>query len=195
MPLHAQQPPWMRPALPPPVVLLVENHADSRALYAFDLRHFGFRVHEAGTTTEAIQAAAALRPSIVVADLTLRDPSELELCQALKESAATSNVPIIALTANATIEAKHTAEQAGCAAVLVKPCVPSVLRAEIERLLADTLARVRSEFIEMPGLHLTVSQAARLLGLDPTTAAQLLDRLVAEGFLRRTGSQMYLRSG
>jgi CheY-like chemotaxis protein len=239
--LHIQQPPSTRPALPPPAVLLVETHADSRELYAFDLRHFGFRVHEAGNTTEAIESAAAAVPAIVVADLTLRDPSELQMCRTLKESAPTSDVPIIAITGNASAEAKQAAEAAGCAAVLLKPCAPSVLRAEIERLLAaslqsrqrgtaardralarknaalkmkserlqakvaqraiddpvfiETLARVRSEFIEMPGLHLTAAQAARLLGLDRTTAGRLLERLVAEGFLRRTGAEMYLRAG
>lgn len=235
-----QQAPWTRPALPSPAVLLVENHADSRALYAFDLRHFGFRVQEAENATQAIQAAATAVPAVVVADLTFRDPSDLQLCRTLKESAATADVPIIAITANATSEAQRTAEQAGCAAVLVKPCVPAVLRAEIERVLAaslqsrqradavrerslaqksaalkmksdrlnayltqraidetafaETLARVRAEFVEMPGLHLTVGQAARLLGLDRTTVGRLLDRLVREGFLRRSGSETYLRA-
>jgi two-component system, OmpR family, phosphate regulon response regulator PhoB len=242
-PQSQEQPPWPRRALPPPVVLLVENHADSRALYAFDLRSFGFRVQEAENTTQAIQAAATAVPAVIVADLTFRDPAELQLCRTLKESAATTDVPIIAITANATSEAQRTAEQAGCAAVLVKPCAPAVLRAEIERVLAasqhtrqranavrerspplaqksavlkmksdlvnaylaqraindtvfaETLARVRAEFVEMPGLHLTVGQAARLLGLDRMTAGRLLDRLVREGFLRRSGAEMYLRAG
>jgi DNA-binding MarR family transcriptional regulator len=46
----------------------------------------------------------------------------------------------------------------------------------------------------MPGHHLTVSQAARLLGLDPSAAGRVLDRLVIDGFLRRTDWEVYLKA-
>jgi CheY-like chemotaxis protein len=230
-----------RTTLPPPVVLLIEDHADSRALYAFDLRSSGFRVEEATNTTEAIQAVAATVPDVVVADLHLPDADGVRLCRTLKESALTRDVPIIAVTASANADTARAARDAGCVAVLVKPCLPADVRAEIERVLTSsrhvrqrsatalerahalarksavlkvkpervqsrlttyvedahlvqTLARVRSEFVEMPGLHLTDAQAARLLGLDRAAAGRLLDRLVAEGFLRKTPSQMYLRA-
>ena len=50
------------------------------------------------------------------------------------------------------------------------------------------LARVSAEFIEMPGLQLTFEQAARLWGLEPNVCRQVIDDLVACGFLRRTAS-------
>ena len=46
--------------------------------------------------------------------------------------------------------------------------------------------RVRSEFIEMPGLKLTLSQASRLWGLDRATCQQIIDALVESAFLRCT---------
>lgn len=54
------------------------------------------------------------------------------------------------------------------------------------RVLAhDVLeARCRGEFLEMPGLHLTLPQAARLFALDAALCKLLLDELVATGFLR-----------
>ena len=43
----------------------------------------------------------------------------------------------------------------------------------------DTVAdRVRAEFVEMPGLTLTVRQASRLFGLDQEMCRQVVDRLV-----------------
>jgi DNA-binding MarR family transcriptional regulator len=54
--------------------------------------------------------------------------------------------------------------------------------------------RIQSEYLEMPGLRLTVSQAARLFALDPATSAAALDSLVAIGFLRRTRDGAYLRT-
>jgi hypothetical protein len=46
--------------------------------------------------------------------------------------------------------------------------------------------RVRSEFIEMPGLRLTLPQASRLWGLDRTTSQNVINALVGIAFLRWT---------
>ncbi len=55
-----------------------------------------------------------------------------------------------------------------------------------------TLWRIRGEYLEMPGLQLTVQQAARLWHLDQPSIEQLLDVLVADGTLRRTAAGAYL---
>ena len=59
--------------------------------------------------------------------------------------------------------------------------------------LDSLLRRVRNEFVEMPGLSLTEGQASRLWQVDPTTAADLLRRLVDARFLARTGAGHYRR--
>jgi hypothetical protein len=43
--------------------------------------------------------------------------------------------------------------------------------------MAVLAARVRGEFVEMPGLRLSASQAARLFGVTPEVAHALLDDL------------------
>ncbi len=53
-------------------------------------------------------------------------------------------------------------------------------------LSESTLRRVRAEFLEMPGLKLTVSQAQRLWGMDRSTCEALIDALTAARFLART---------
>jgi hypothetical protein len=50
----------------------------------------------------------------------------------------------------------------------------------------DTVRRVRAEFLEMPGLKLTVSQAQRLWGVDRVTCEQVIDVLTESRFLART---------
>jgi hypothetical protein len=47
----------------------------------------------------------------------------------------------------------------------------------------DILRRICGEYLEMPGLRLKREQAQRLWGLDGATCAELLDTLVASGFL------------
>jgi hypothetical protein len=58
------------------------------------------------------------------------------------------------------------------------------------RALVD---RVRGEFNEMPGLQLTVPQAARLLGIEHDECRDVLETLVACSFLRRTSSGAVVR--
>lgn len=58
---------------------------------------------------------------------------------------------------------------------------------------ADVL-RIRHEFLEMPGLVLTVAQTARLYGLSTAHARALLDALADEGFLASGVNGVYRRS-
>ena len=50
-------------------------------------------------------------------------------------------------------------------------------------------ARICAEYHEMPGLRLTVSQAARLFNLELTQCARLLDTLVENGLLWTNGRE------
>ena len=52
---------------------------------------------------------------------------------------------------------------------------------------ASLVDRVRGEYIEMPGLRLTLAQAQRLFGLDPVACALVLEALTRERFLCRGG--------
>jgi hypothetical protein len=53
--------------------------------------------------------------------------------------------------------------------------------------------RVRSEFLEMPGLRLTIRQAERLWGLEPSACEHVIEVLVQSAFLRRTAGGMVTR--
>ena len=54
--------------------------------------------------------------------------------------------------------------------------------------------RLRHEFLEMPGLTISVPQAARLLGLRSEHAAAILDTLAREEFLMLTPAGSYQRA-
>jgi hypothetical protein len=58
---------------------------------------------------------------------------------------------------------------------------------------ADVLSRVQGEFLEMPGLRLTVAQARRLWGLDAASCDALLATLVEQKFLFRTRDGAFMR--
>jgi hypothetical protein len=51
------------------------------------------------------------------------------------------------------------------------------------RLFEQLIARIRGEYLEMPGLRLTCDQARRLWGVDRETCVLVLDAMVQSGFL------------
>ena len=60
-------------------------------------------------------------------------------------------------------------------------------------LSSSETARIRAEYVEMPGLSLTAWQAARLWGLDRLRSEQVLSRLVNSGFLQCDRLGLYRR--
>lgn len=58
--------------------------------------------------------------------------------------------------------------------------------------LESLVARIRGEYQEMPGLRLTFAQACRLWQLDAPTCEMLLEQLVREMFLYKTGNGAYI---
>lgn len=60
---------------------------------------------------------------------------------------------------------------------------------------AAVVDRVRSEFVEMPGMQLTLAQATRLWNLGADDCRAVIDALVDTGFLTWTPRRTVIRSG
>ena len=60
--------------------------------------------------------------------------------------------------------------------------------------IADWLPVIRSEYLEVPGLHLTLPQAQRLWGIDDRTSSSIFTRLVETGCLKQMPDGGYGRS-
>ncbi len=54
--------------------------------------------------------------------------------------------------------------------------------------------RVRGEFLEMPGLMLTLPQAQRLWGMERELCGRVVTTLIGSAFLRRTPSGVIMRA-
>ena len=59
----------------------------------------------------------------------------------------------------------------------------------------ELVGRIRAEFLEMPGLRLTLTQASRLWGLDEGACRHVIDVLVRASFLRWTAGGTLARVG
>jgi two-component system, cell cycle response regulator DivK len=119
-------------------VLLVEDDAAGRRMYATWLAQAGFRVHEAHNGLQALERAFECNPAVVVTDLAIPGIDGFELTRRLKADPRTRRVPVLAVTGYSAFSADPSrAERAGCEAILVKPCSPEDLEQAVRRLLAE----------------------------------------------------------
>ena len=85
---------------PPPLALIVENHRDTREMYAEALTLHGVRVVEAVTVIDALELAQTLHPDVITTDLGLPGGADgVQLCQQLKGDVRTRAIPVVAVTA------------------------------------------------------------------------------------------------
>jgi hypothetical protein len=59
---------------------------------------------------------------------------------------------------------------------------------------SDALRRAQAEFLEMPGLTLTVAQASKLWCFDSALCTEVLSTLVERRFLVRTRNESFARA-
>jgi hypothetical protein len=76
--------------------------------------------------------------------------------------------------------------------LLLEACAASRPRPSAVHPLLD---RVRSEFLEMPGLQLTTAQARRFWTMNEDTCNMVLSALLEQRFLVRTTAGMFRRPG
>jgi two-component system, cell cycle response regulator DivK len=114
-----------------PLVLLVDDYADSREMYAEFLEISGFRVIQARDAEEALVQAAERLPDVVLMDFSLPGVDGGEATRRLKASPRTAAIPVVILSGLPS----EYAERAGADAFISKPCAPETLVAEIHRLV------------------------------------------------------------
>jgi CheY-like chemotaxis protein len=129
-----------------PLVLVVDDFADNREMYALYLRHVGYRVEEAEDGVQALEKAFARIPDLIVMDLSLPSLDGWEATRRLKADPRTRRVPVIALTGHAFEGQSKAATKAGCDAFVTKPCEPKTLETTIRRVLSEAApSRERKE--------------------------------------------------
>ena len=122
------------------LVLVVEDHQDTRDLYAEYLSLTGFEVLKARNGMEGFTRACESQPDVIVTDLLLPTIDGWELVRRLRADGCTKDIPIVLVSGWVTASAQETALRVGCASYLTKPCLPQVLVDEIRLVLASQAA-------------------------------------------------------
>ncbi|HEU0299870.1 MAG TPA: response regulator [Longimicrobium sp.] len=117
----------------PPLVLIAEDHEDSRDALKTLLDAFGYRVLEAGNGREAVELAVAERPDLILMDMMMPKVDGFQATREIRMVEGLRGVPILALTAMEG--ARERALQAGCDDLVPKPLD---VRAFLEQVRAWT---------------------------------------------------------
>jgi CheY-like chemotaxis protein len=121
-------------------ILVVEDVADTRKLFALSLTHFGFEVFEAVDGIEGLERTATVHPDLIIMDIRMPRMDGLEAMTRLKADPATRNIPILVATANTDKIEIQTLREAGACDVLIKPIELKILRQKVERHVCGDLA-------------------------------------------------------
>ena len=112
------------------LVLVVDDREDNRELCRECLVYAGFIVIEAHDGAHAVALAGARLPDVIVMDVAMPVMDGHEASRLLKAGPRTSHIPIVFLTATPF----GTGAEAGNAdALLLKPCLPDDLEAEVRK--------------------------------------------------------------
>lgn len=103
----------------PPLVLIAEDHEDSRDALQTLLEALGYGVRVAGNGAQAVEVARASRPDLILMDMMMPEVDGFAATRMLRQDEAFRDVPIIAITAMEG--ARESVLAAGCTDMVLKP--------------------------------------------------------------------------
>ncbi len=116
-------------------VIVVEDDLHTLSGYLEFLAGAGFEATGVSDGADALSIAVTKPPSAVVTDISLPGMDGFSLAEALHHHSDTKDVPVIGLTAHWSPDIRARANEVSMRAVLLKPCMPSHLVAELRRVL------------------------------------------------------------
>jgi CheY-like chemotaxis protein len=117
-------------------ILLVEDNEMNQDMLRRWLQHWGFHVLLANDGAEGITLARTAHPDLILMDINLPTVDGLEATARLKAARPTCGIPILVLTAHATVDDRRRSVAAGADEYESKPVDFARLREKIVALLA-----------------------------------------------------------
>ena len=121
-------------------ILIVEDEPAIRDMLARRLTFEGFKAISAGDGRRGVEMARAEQPDLILMDMGLPVLTGWQATEAIKASADTQRIPVIALTAYAQLEDRQKCFAAGCSDYETKPIEFPKLLAKIRHLLQPPVA-------------------------------------------------------
>ena len=116
-------------------VLLIDDHEDTREMYAQFLASVGMDVQTAADGAAGVQRAITWRPEVIVLDWSMPGMTGDQALRILKQDPQTRGIPVAIVTAFG-VDRRAELEADGAAVVCAKPCTPEALAELVRRLAA-----------------------------------------------------------
>ena len=126
-----------------PLVLIVDDVAETRRLMRRVLERDRFRVNEAASGEDALRIIRSSRPQLVILDLRLPQMSGFDVARELRsnEDPGLAGIPLIACSASVQPEVRDEALGAGCDAFEGKPIDVGTFAARVREVIAQKRQR------------------------------------------------------
>jgi DNA-binding response OmpR family regulator len=118
-------------------ILVVDDEDSVRQLFQIVLQHEGYEVILATNGAEALIAAHREKPDLIILDWMMPVMDGMSTLRQLRGDAATSQIPILMLTARQSDSDTHAALVEGADVYLTKPFEPQEVLSVISRLLPE----------------------------------------------------------
>jgi CheY-like chemotaxis protein len=122
------------------VLLLVEDHEDTRQMYAEFLR-LSFDVISAADGEQGLAALRERRVDIVITDLSLPGMDGFEFVAAIRNDPALREIPVVCVSGYGGLAHERRARAAGCDRILQKPYMPDALADVATELIREAANR------------------------------------------------------
>lgn len=117
--------------VPPPTILVIEDHPDQRELLEVFLQRDGYRVVTAASGVEALQKLEQESAQIVLSDIRMPGMDGFELCRKIRSNLDFKNIYLIFLTAKILEQDRIQGLDVGADDYIVKPFSSSELLARV----------------------------------------------------------------
>lgn len=114
-----------------PTILLVEDSPTQRIVVSKMIQELGFNILGAGDGKEALHMALQHQPALILMDFDLPLVNGLDAAKNLRNTAATSHIPVVALTGCDSQACRLRALMRGVVDYIVKPVAPEQLHSAI----------------------------------------------------------------
>lgn len=125
-------------------VLIVDDDAAGRQLFAEILRPLGVKIFEAESGEEALTQATRITPDVILLDVNLPKMDGYEVVDRLRAAPQLCQIPVVGISGDAGPDACERALQRGFRKYLPKPVEISTLREEVRTLLSRPGGNARS---------------------------------------------------
>jgi CheY-like chemotaxis protein len=132
------------------IVIVVEDDTHTLSGYLEFLLTAGFEAIGVADGAEALSMAVKNPPAAIVTDISLPGMDGFTLAEALHGDERTRDVPVIGLTAHWSPDIRARSAEVSMRAVLLKPCVPTHLVAELNRVLDKSRPAPASGTVDVP---------------------------------------------